>query len=364
MNLRTVLYANHVALGARMVPFAGWEMPVQYEGVIAEHQRTRQGVTIFDTCHMDAFRVRGAGALDFLSRMLTADLRTLADGRCRYGFMLRDDGGVIDDLIAYRMEAEHWMLVVNAGTAPGDFAWLRQHLEPGAAVTLEDLRERQGKLDVQGPESPGAVARLLGQDLGDMKRFAFRHVIYEGSELCVSRTGYTGENGFELYAPLELVPEIWERLLGLGVTPAGLGARDTLRLEAGLSLYGHELTLAVSPVEAGLLRYAAKHETFIGREALQRRAAEGPAHMLAPFAIAGRQTARNGNRVQDAAGADIGWVASGSFAPTLGHAIGFAYVRPKHAAAGSQWRIDIGRRLLEARVTSAPFYSRKAATAK
>lgn len=364
MNLRTVLYDKHVALGARMVPFAGWEMPVQYDGVIAEHQRTRQAVTVFDTCHMDAFRVRGAGALDFLSRLLTADLRSLADGRCRYGFLLRDDGGVIDDLIAYRMASDDWMLVVNAGTAPGDFAWLRDHLPPGAAVTLEDLRDRQGKLDVQGPESPGAVARLLGQDVGDLKRFAFRQASYAGAAISVSRTGYTGENGFELYVPLELVPAMWERLLELGVTPAGLGARDTLRLEAGLPLYGHELTLDVSPFEAGLLRFAAKAESFIGCEALRRRAAAAAEHTLTPFAIEGRQTARNGNRVLDAAGADIGWVASGSFAPTLGHAIGFAYVTPAHAAPGSRWRIDVGRRLLDAGVSSAPFYSRKAATTK
>ncbi|MDD5704452.1 MAG: glycine cleavage system aminomethyltransferase GcvT [Kiritimatiellae bacterium] len=355
---QTILHDRHVALGARMVPFAGWDMPVQYEGVLAEHQRTRQAVALFDTCHMDAFRVRGRGTLDYLSRMLTDDLRTLADGRCPYGFLLRDDGGVLDDLIAYRVTAEDWMLVVNAGTAEGDFAWLRQHLEGNAGVTLEDLRGAQGKLDVQGPESQAAVEGLLRQDLGALKRFSFGAWRYDGAALTVSRTGYTGENGYELYAPVAAIPRLWDRLIELGATPAGLGARDTLRLEAGLPLYGHELSVDVTPVEAGMMRYAGKNEPFTGREALLARMTAGVAWQLTPFVIAGRQTARNGNRVQAADGTDIGWVTSGSFAPSLGYAIGFAYVKPAHAGAGCCWRVDVGRRLLEARVTAAPFYRR------
>jgi len=352
---RTILHDSHVCLGARMVDFGGWDMPVQYDGIIAEHHRTRQDVTIFDTCHMDAFRVEGAGALDYLSRLVTQDLRSLADGRCRYGFLLRDDGGVLDDLIVYRFSSDRWMVVVNAGTAPGDFAWFRRHA-PTAGIVLQDLRDIQGKIDVQGPNSQRPVETLLGLDLAGMKYFSFRTFTVDGVAGVVSRTGYTGEHGYEIYAPVATTLAFWERLLALGVKPAGLGARDTLRLEAGLPLYGHELSTAVSPAEAGMTRYAAKNEDFIGRAAVKARQAGGLTSRLVGFRIAGRQSARNGNRVLDSAGAAAGHVTSGSFAPTLGYAIGCAYVRPDLAAPDTVLTIDMGSRQLEARVTPLPFY--------
>ena len=246
MANRTILHDSHVRLGARMVDFGGWDMPVQYDGILAEHHRTRQDVAMFDTCHMDAFRVEGPGSLDFLSRLVTQDLRSLVDGRCRYGFLLRDDGGVLDDLIVYRFAADRWMVVVNAGTAPGDFAWFQSHA-PAAGVALQDLRGIQGKIDVQGPNSQCPVETLLGMNLADMKYFSFRTFSVNGVAGVVSRTGYTGEHGYEIYAPVATILAFWERLLSLGVKPAGLGARDTLRLEAGLPLYGHELSTEVSP---------------------------------------------------------------------------------------------------------------------
>jgi aminomethyltransferase len=355
---RTVLFDSHVRLNARLVDFGGWDMPVQYDGIIAEHHRTRQDVSMFDTCHMDGFRVEGPGALDFLSRMVTQDLRTLADGRCRYGFLLRDDGGVLDDLIVYRFAADRWMVVVNAGTSPTDFAWFQQHA-PGSGVLLQDLRGIQGKIDVQGPRSQRPVEQLLGMDLGGMGYFSFRTFTLDGAPGVVSRTGYTGEHGYEIYAPVAVIAAAWEKLLVAGVKPAGLGARDTLRLEAGLPLYGHELNTEVTPVEAGMTRYAAKQEAFIGRDALQRRQAAGAARRLVGFTVAGRQTARNGNRVLDAAGNEAGVVTSGSFAPTLGFAIGCAYVRPDLATPESVLAVDLGTRRLEARVAPLPFYKRK-----
>lgn len=351
----TILHDSHKRLGARLIDFGGWDLPVQYDGILVEHQRVRQDVGMFDTCHMDAFRVSGTGALDFLSYMLTQDLRTLADGRCRYGFMLREDAGVLDDLIAYRFSATDWMVVVNAGPAADDFAWLSRY-RPVVGVSLTDLRGIQGKIDVQGPNSRRAVESVLGLDLSDMGYFRFRTF---GAGGIVSRTGYTGELGYEIFAPLVAVVALWERLLAAGVKPAGLGARDTLRLEAGLPLYGHELSEKVSPAEAGMLRYAGKSEAFMGREALLVRQQTAAAPHLSAFTIAGRQSARNGNRVLDAVGDEAGWVTSGSFSPTLGHAIGFAYVRPDLAVPGQIFDVDAGRNVLPARVTTAPFVGRK-----
>jgi aminomethyltransferase len=358
MANRTILHDSHVRLGARMVDFGGWDMPVQYDGILAEHHRTRQDVSMFDTCHMDAFCVEGPGSQDFLSRLVTQDLRSLADGRCRYGFLLRDDGGVLDDLIVYRFAADRWMAVVNAGTAPGDFAWFHSHA-PAVGVALQDLRGIQGKIDVQGPNSSRPVEAFLGINLADMKYFSFRTFTVDGVAGVVSRTGYTGEHGYEIYAPVATILTFWERLLALGVKPAGLGARDTLRLEAGLPLYGHELSTEVSPAEAGMTKYAAKNEEFIGRAAFLARQAGGVARRLVGFKIAGRQSARNGNRVLDSAGAAAGHVTSGSFAPTLGYAIGCAYVQPDLAAPDTALTIDMGSRQLEARVSPLPFYRRK-----
>jgi aminomethyltransferase len=357
-GLRTILHDRHVSLGARMVDFGGWDMPVQYDGILAEHQRTRQHVSMFDTCHMDEFLVDGPGSLDFLSRMVTQNLRTLADGRCRYGFLLRDDGGVLDDLIVYRMAVDNWMVVVNAGTSPNDFKWMKSHL-PKTGATLKDMRGTYGKLDVQGPESRAAMEKVLGYSLGEMGYFTFKNIVLDGALAVISRTGYTGEHGYEIYAPEADIAKLWDKLLESGVRPAGLGARDTLRLEAGLPLYGHELNETLSPVEAGMMRYAVKEEDFVGRAALLARQASGPARKLVGFTITGRQSARNGNRVLDMSGAEAGVVTSGSFAPSLGQAIGYAYVRPDFSAVGATFKIEVGSRQLDATVVTPPFYRKK-----
>jgi aminomethyltransferase len=351
---QTCLYDRHVRLGARMIEFGGWDLPVQYDGILVEHQRTRTAVSVFDTCHMGEFLVEGPGAPDFLSLLLTPDLRALPDGRCRYGFMLDERGGIRDDLIAYRFAAERWMLVVNAGTREGDFEWIKAHA-PAAGVALADRSGHTGKIDVQGPESSAAVARLLGRDVSDLRRFGFTTLRAAGGEVIVSRTGYTGETGYELYAPPDVIVRLWDELSDAGVRPAGLGARDTLRLEAGLPLYGHELTRDLTPVEAGLDRYARKAEPYIGREAVEDRRQNGVDYRLAGFKVEGRQSARNGSRVL-AGGEIVGWVTSGSFAPTLGCAIGMAYVRPRLAVPGTRLAVQTARKALEAEVVEKPFY--------
>ncbi len=353
MGLRTVLYDSHLALKARMVDFSGWDMPVQYDGVLAEHARVRKDAGMFDTSHMDAFWLEGPDSLDVLSRIVTQDLRTLTVGACRYGFMLNENGGVIDDLIVYRMGNEQWMPVVNAGTAPTDFAWVLRQCA-GTRTTAQDLRDAQCKMDVQGPNARTIVTRVFGIALADLKRFHWLRARVGETEWIISRTGYTGEDGVEIYAPPATIRAAWQALLDAGVKPCGLGARDTLRLEAGLPLYGHEFDAATSPAEAGFLRYCAKSDAFIGKEALLRRAAN-PAALLAPFRLDGRQTARNGQIVRLEGGEEAGRVTSGSFCPTLGLAIGFAYVKPQYARAGSRFVVDNGRSLLPATVITLPF---------
>lgn len=353
MGLRTVLYDSHQALKARMVDFGGWDMPVQYDGVLAEHASVRTDAGMFDTSHMDAFWLEGPDSLDVLSRIVTQDLRSLAVGSCRYGFMLNEEGGVLDDLIVYRMGEEQWMPVVNAGTAPTDLAWVLQQCA-GTRTTVQDLRGKQGKLDVQGPNARAIVTGLFGVALADLKRFHWVRARVGGAEWIVSRTGYTGEDGVEIYAPPVEIRAAWQALLNAGMKPCGLGARDTLRLEAGLPLYGHEFDTATSPAEAGFLRYCTKADAFIGKEALLRRAAN-PDARLVPFKLEGRQTARNGQTVRAEGGDEIGRVTSGSFCPTVGLAIGFAYVAPAYARPGTRWLVDNGRSLLPATVVELPF---------
>ena len=353
-ELRTTpLHTCHEQLGARLAPFGGWLMPIQYAGIVAEHQATRTAAAMFDTCHMGRFVVRGPRSLDALSKIITADLRTMQDGQCRYGFLLREDGGVLDDIIAYRFRADHWLLVVNAGTQAADFAWIAGRLP--ADVAFENVSVAMAKLDVQGPATPAIVSALLGCDLSTLRYFRFTTMSWRGVDVIISRTGYTGERGFELYLPAGRIVELWETLRQTGVQPAGLGARDTLRLEAGLPLYGHELSQEVTPVEAGLERYAAKTEDFIGRAAVVQRLAQGPRERLRMFRIPGRQTARAGQAVQ-LNGAVIGRVTSGSFAPTLQCAIGFTYVAVAHAAPGTRLSVDTGRTLLEAELLPGPLY--------
>jgi aminomethyltransferase len=349
----TVLRDRHVRLGARLIEFAGWSMPVQYDGIMVEHERTRTDATVFDTCHMGRLDIRGAGALDGLSRLLTADLRSMKDGQCRYGFLLREDAGILDDTITYRFDAEHWMVVVNSGTLAKDRAWMRERLPP--AVSFEDVSGRLAKLDIQGPRSLERLLAATGLDARDLGYFRFRRFLYAGREAWASRTGYTGEKGVEFYVDARDAGDLWDALLAAGVTPAGLGARDTLRLEAGLPLYGHELSEEITPVEAGMERYAAKAEDFIGRAALLRRWLEGPRRRLTGFRIAGRQSARHGNIVR-AGGAEAGCVTSGSFAPTLQCSIGFAFINTEMARPGTPVQVDTGRTTLEAELAAMPLY--------
>lgn len=350
---KTPLFDAHVKLGARMIDFSGWMMPVQYDGIMAEHVRTRTNVTMFDTCHMGRFNINGTDTATALSAILTTNILPMTDGQCRYGFLLREDGGIMDDLIAYRFSANRWMLVVNAGTRDKDFAWIQSHLP--RSVSFENVSDQTGKLDIQGPTALDTVSRVLSIDANALRYFRFLEDKRQGDPLVVSRTGYTGERGVEVYGSVPRIQELWNAFLEAGVRPAGLGARDTLRLEAGLPLYGHELTESLTPIEAGMERYTFKPTPFIGKEALSKRLATGPAKRLCGFRSEGRQSARAGHRVMNNNVA-IGEVTSGSFSPTLQCAIGFAYIDTPDAVPGQRVGIDTGRNLLDAELVNIPFY--------
>ncbi|MGE9984453.1 glycine cleavage system aminomethyltransferase GcvT [Desulfovibrio sp. SGI.169] len=348
-ELRTPLTAWHEAHGAKMAPFAGWLMPIQYEGILVEHQHTRQHAGLFDICHMGEFRIEGSGADAALSRAASHNLATLAPGRCRYGFLLNAEGGVLDDCIIYRFAPDAFMIVVNAACAAGDFAALRERLPQD--VSLADLSAATAKIDLQGPESVDVLEALLKEDFHDLPYFGFRETAFDGASLLVSRTGYTGELGFELYLPWDRAETFWTALLkDERVKPVGLGARDTLRLEAGLPLYGHDLDDRHSPAEAGMGRMLTSAADYVGKEGAQR-----VREALVPLRIEGRRAARHGDVLALPGGPEVGRVTSGSFAPSLGCVIALAWVDAAQAAH-ENFVVRTARGELAARRVELPFY--------
>lgn len=351
----TPLNSWHKAHGAKMVDFAGWEMPVQYTGILAEHLHTRQQVSIFDICHMGEFYVRGRNAAKALSRVLTHNLDTLQPGKCRYGFMLNEQGGVLDDLIVYCLAQDEYMLVVNGACEYSDFEWIKAHLPAG--LSLENASARVAKIDVQGPLSIKVVEALLGRNCRNLKYFSFERVPYAGASMLLSRTGYTGELGFELYLDTDKALEAWDKLASLPeVKPAGLGARDTLRLELGYPLYGQDLDTAHTPVEAGYGFLMNSPADFIGKDKL-----DTVRETLIPLEIPGRRSARHGDKVTLRDGSMAGVVTSGSFSPSLGHCIALAYVKAS-VADSKEFLVQAQRSELCATKVELPFF--KSGTAR
>ena len=355
VRMQTPLFAAHAALGARLAPFAGWDMPIQYDGILAEHSRTRQAASVFDICHMGEFELRGPTALADLERLLTQPIATLAVGQCRYGYLLRDDGGVLDDLTCYRLGPDRFWLVVNAGTTPQDAAWVRQHLAPTTQFT--DLSAATGKLDIQGPSARAETEKAFGARLPDLGYFRFTELQLDGVPCLFSRTGYTGEFGYELYCPAAAVCALWDRLLQRSaIRPAGLGARDTLRLEMGYPLYGHELTTERTPAGASRGRYINLAKEFIGRPAVAAELAQ-PRQLLVGLQLDARRAARSHDIVAMNSRA-AGVVTSGSFAPSLGVAVALAYVDIAAAQPGQRLTIQTRGGELSATVVPLPFYRR------
>ncbi len=359
---RTPLYAVHVELGAKMVEFGGWEMPVQYQGIIKEHQAVRNAAGLFDVSHMGEILVEGPGALGFLQHLVTNDVSKLEIGRAMYTLMVKEDGGIIDDFLIYYLGNNRYLLVVNAANKDKDFAWIKQHLT-APDVGVADKSDEYAQLALQGPVAQKVLQSLTSLDLATIKFYRFAIGSVAEVPCLVSRTGYTGEDGFELYCEPENVVKLWHAILKAGesegVVPAGLGARDTLRFEAALGLYGHEMTESINPLMAGL-GWAVKFDKgdFIGRDALIKIKEQGVSHKLVGLKMIERGVPRTGYKLQ-VNGEEIGWITSGNFAPTLNANLALAYVKPEYAAVDTELDVIIRNKPVKAKVVPKPFYKRK-----
>jgi len=352
---QTPLHADHLALHAKMVPFGGWDMPLQYEGILAEYQHTRQHVSVFDTSHMGEFLIEGEAKACGLDKIVTQSLIDLPVKTSRYGFMLNDSAGVIDDLIVFRLEEKKWLIVVNAGTMENDAHHMLTNLAEGS---FKNISKRTGKLDVQGPLARDVLASFV-QGIEELKYFHFDTFDVLGEKVIVSRTGYTGELGYEIFYPGEKMPQLWQALLDKGARPAGLGVRDVLRLEMGYSLYGHELTEAVSPLEAGLEKFVNWNKEFIGRDALGKEKTAGPHRRMIAFIAQSRRSPRAHHKIYLREGPEIGEVTSGSFSPALNAGIGLGLVEQGKLDLEAT-TIDFGgdTNRLTAQITRLPFYKK------
>jgi aminomethyltransferase len=353
LSQRTILDNEHARLGARMVDFHGWDLPVQFEGILAEHRHCRQNACIFDTSHMGQLLIR-AQAED-VGRVTTQNAAALPVGRDKYGFLLNEAGGILDDTILMRLGEAEFLLVVNAGPADSDLAWLHERL-PRAADIVDQRAAGWGKLDLQGPASAHVLAPLTDAPLATLGYFAVTRAKVCGRDCILSRTGYTGELGYELFAPGESVVALFRELVAHPlVKPAGLGARDSLRLEAGLPLYGDDLDATTNPLEAGLEAFVSFDHDFLGADALKSLAARPLARKLVAFAAQSRQRAWHGNELwRD--DEPVGVVTSAAFAPTLGISIGLGYVRPALAATGTDLVAKTPRGGLPVTVAEKPLY--------
>ncbi|KAF1077701.1 glycine cleavage system aminomethyltransferase GcvT [Halodesulfovibrio sp. MK-HDV] len=348
-TLHTPLTAWHKAAGAKMAPFAGWEMPIQYTGIIAEHTHCREQASIYDICHMGEFALVGAGSRDALSKIVTHNLEKLAPGKCGYGFLLNKEGGILDDLIVYCLEEDEYMLVVNAACIKSDFNWIKERLPE--YVTLEDMSDQTAKIDLQGPKSYDVLEKIFDSSLRDLKYFNFRTVEFKGQPVIISRTGYTGELGYEFYLPSENAKALWEALMAQEeVEPAGLGARDTLRLEVGLPLYGQDLDTTHSPTAAGMGWMLRSEAEYVGK-GKDREGTE----LLIALSIPGRRSARHDDVVTLEDGTEVGHVTSGSYCPSVGHSVALAYVKIE-AADNEKFLVKGARTSLEATKAELPFY--------
>ncbi len=349
----TPLHEEHISLGARMAEFGGWEMPIQYEGILAEHEHTRTKTGLFDICHMGEFELTGPTAAADLENLLTMKISTLAVGQCRYGFLLDEQGGVIDDLTCYRLGDDRYMLVVNAATLEGDAEWIQQHLSSKTVFT--DRSENLAKLDVQGPQARVDLEAVMGSNLPDLGYFKAVFFQAQGTDFILSRTGYTGELGYELYFSASEAVRIWRALLANeSIKPVGLGARDTLRLEMGYSLYGHELSRDKTPAGVSRGMFIKKEGNFIGRDPVFQ-ALERPTELLVALEFENKRAARAGDCVFFQT-LEVGTITSGSLSPSLGKAVALALVKPEAAELGTVLDVEVRNKRFPATVVNLPFY--------
>ena len=351
--LRTPLFDSHIALGARIVEFGGWEMPVQYSnGVLAEHAAVRQQVGMFDVSHMGRIRLTGENAADALDRVVTSNIGKLRPGRARYGLICNEAGGILDDVVVMRLADDEFLMVCNAASWDRITAWLNQHCK-GVAINHE--RDETSMIAVQGPGAVEALQPLIDLELGDVGRFACRSTTVAGTSALISRTGYTGEDGFELIVPAADAERVWQTLNEeRNVAPCGLAARDVLRLEAGLMLYGQDMDDTVTPLEAGLDRFVNLDKEFLGVEPLRVQADDGISRRITALTVEGRSAPRHGYTVRTGDGGES-LITSGAYSPSLDYSVALAYLPTDISEPGNEVDVDIRGRIVRATTASFPF---------
>ena len=359
---RTPLSGQHVALNAKMVEFGGWEMPVQYSGIVAEHQAVRTAAGLFDVSHMGQIQVSGSGARDFLQYLAANDVEKLEIGRCQYSFLLNERGGTIDDMMVYRIEADTYTLVVNASNAENDWAHVRSTGTGRKGIHLHNGSGASALLAFQGPAAGRILSELTSDDVEALRFHDVRPFTVAGLPVMLAASGYTGENGFEIFVSSDEVELLWRALLDTGkdagAVPVGLGARDTLRLEASLALFGHELDENTSPLEANLGFAVAKTGSYIGSGAIREQMARGVDKRLVMLEMIDRGIPRQGYEIHRSDGTTTGVVTSGSVSPWSGKIIAMGFVSPKLARPGQELLVSVRNRRLRAKVVRRPYYRR------
>jgi aminomethyltransferase len=355
----TPLHRVHRMMGAKMVDFGGWDMPVQYSGILDEHHSVRNAVGLFDVSHMGEIAIRGPESFNLIDFASTSSISRMGAGQAQYGGLLYDHGGFVDDILTYKVSDTDFFLCVNASNQEKDFEHIRALNRWNCRV--EFVSEQYAQLAVQGPKAAATVAKLTSTDLGAIRYYRFTDGVVDGVNARIARTGYTGEDCFELFIAPEHAERLWNRILEagaeFGIRPCGLGARNTLRLEAGMALYGHEISATINPVEAGLMRNVDMAKDFCGKAAVERTLAAGPSRQLIGFEMVGRGIARDGYEVW-VDGAAAGWVTSGSPSPTLNKNIGLCYLPAALAQPGRAIHVLIRGQQVEAVTAPAPFYKR------
>lgn len=357
---RTPLFAMHEKYQGKLIDFGGWELPVQYEGIVKEHNMVRTSAGIFDVSHMGEIEVRGEKALDYVQYLVTNDARQLADNQVMYTMMCYPDGGIVDDLLVYRYSDDYFFLVVNASNSDKDFEWIRKNAFDG--VEVKNLSSEYAQLAVQGPKAQEIVQKLVDIDLSEIKFFWFKEIKVAGIDCIVSRTGYTGEDGFEIYLANDDASHVWEEVIKAGgddICPTGLGARDSLRFEAKLPLYGQEIDKDITPLEAKLGFFVKLNtDDFIAKDVLVKQKEEKPTRTTVEFVMTGRGIARSHYEVQKD-GKKIGFVTSGMHAPSLGTNIGLALIDSEYAEMGAELDIMIRNKAVKAEIGKGLFYKKQ-----
>lgn len=355
--IKTCLHDRHVALGALMSPFGGFDMPIQYSTIIDEHNAVRNNVGVFDVSHMGEVRITGKDAYKYVSHIFCNDVTGAPDGQIFYGMMCYENGGVVDDLLVYKVNEEEYFLVINASNIDKDFAWIQKNAE-GYDVKCENQSEYYGEVAVQGPEAEATLIKLLGLPLDEIPFYNFKTFAIDGEDVIISRTGYTGEDGFEVYGSHDFTRKMWDMLMEAGVTPCGLGCRDTLRFEVGLPLYGHELTADITPIEASLSMFARLEKPeFIGKEALAKQKEEGVTRRIVGIELEGKAVPRQGYPVEVNSEV-VGEVTTGYNSISTGKSVAMAMVKKEYAKLGTAVEVRIRKKTFPAVVVKKRFYEK------